>query len=137
MYELSTNSCNFFEYEKISFLFASQAGSHITALRYALRDFSNLEIESRYDHIYVYLHEEDYQPVIERLADVSGIHAMSLVYRCEKDIEVIKQSALELISQETGKTYAEMSQEEKNKLSHRGKALKKLITYLRVRQSIK
>lgn len=41
------------------------------------------------------------------------------------------------ICKETGKTYAEMSQEEKNKLSHRGKALKKLITYLRIRQSIK
>ena len=41
------------------------------------------------------------------------------------------------ICNETGKTYAEMSQEEKNKLSHRGKALKKLLTYLRIRQSIK
>ena len=29
-----------------------------------------------------------------------------------------------------GKTYAEMSQEEKNKVSHRGRALKKLLTYL-------
>ena len=41
------------------------------------------------------------------------------------------------ICEETNKTYAEMNQEEKNKLSHRGKALKKLITYLRIRQSIK
>ena len=41
------------------------------------------------------------------------------------------------VCNETGKTYAEMSQEEKNKLSHRGKALKKLLTYLRIRQSIK
>ena len=74
-------------------------------IKHALRDFSNLEIESRYDHIYVYLHEEDYHPIIERLQDVSGIHAMSLVYRCEKDIEVIKQSSLELITQEEGKTF--------------------------------
>ena len=34
------------------------------------------------------------------------------------------------ICQETNKTYAEMSEEEKNKLSHRGKALQKLIEYL-------
>ena len=33
---------------------------------------------------------------------------------------------------ETGKTYAEMSEEEKNKASHRGKALKKLLTYLKI-----
>ena len=36
------------------------------------------------------------------------------------------------VCDELGKTYAEMSQEEKNKVSHRGKALKKLLTYLRI-----
>ena len=36
------------------------------------------------------------------------------------------------VSDELGKTYAEMSQEEKNKVSHRGKALKKLLTYLKI-----
>ncbi|MBE6136252.1 MAG: tRNA 4-thiouridine(8) synthase ThiI [Erysipelotrichaceae bacterium] len=74
-------------------------------IKHALKDFSSLEIESRYDHIYVYLNGEDYEPVIARLQDVSGIHAMSLVYRVEKDIEAIKQSALELINQEEGKTF--------------------------------
>ena len=37
----------------------------------------------------------------------------------------------------TGKTYAEMGEKEKNKYSHRALALKKLITYLRINQSIK
>ena len=36
------------------------------------------------------------------------------------------------ISNETGKTYANMSEGDKNKTSHRGKALKKLLTYLRI-----
>ena len=36
------------------------------------------------------------------------------------------------VSDEIGKTYAEMTQEEKNKVSHRGKALKKLLTYLKI-----
>ena len=36
------------------------------------------------------------------------------------------------IEKELGKTYAEMSQEEKNKVSHRGRALKKLLTYLKI-----
>ena len=36
------------------------------------------------------------------------------------------------VCDELNKTYAEMSQDEKNKVSHRGKALKKLITYLKI-----
>ena len=36
------------------------------------------------------------------------------------------------VCDELNKTYAEMTQEEKNKVSHRGKALKKLLTYLKI-----
>ena len=36
------------------------------------------------------------------------------------------------VADELKKTYAEMTQEEKNKVSHRGKALKKLLTYLKI-----
>lgn len=36
------------------------------------------------------------------------------------------------VSDELGKTFAEASEEEKNKASHRGKALKKLLTYLKI-----
>ena len=46
-------------------------------IKHALKDYPALEIESRYDHIYVYLNDTDYEPVIARLQDVSGIHAMS------------------------------------------------------------
>ncbi|MCR5505628.1 MAG: RdgB/HAM1 family non-canonical purine NTP pyrophosphatase [Bacilli bacterium] len=41
------------------------------------------------------------------------------------------------ICKESGKTYAEMDQKDKNKLSHRGKALKKLLTYLLINGKIK
>ena len=74
-------------------------------IKHALKDFPSLEIESRYDHIYVFLNDEDYMRVIERLQDVGGIHAMSLVSRLDKDIEVIKNAALELVKQESGKTF--------------------------------
>ena len=40
------------------------------------------------------------------------------------------------ICNELNKTYAYMSQEEKNRVSHRGKALKKLITYLKINNYI-
>jgi len=71
----------------------------------ALKDFPNLSFETRYDHIYVGLNNEDYKPVLERLQDVSGIHALSLVYRCDKDIDKIKESSLALINEEEGKTF--------------------------------
>ena len=40
------------------------------------------------------------------------------------------------ICDEVGKTYALMGQEEKNRVSHRGKALKKLLTYLKINNYI-
>ena len=71
----------------------------------ALKDWPELSFETRYDHIYVGLNGLDYQPVIERLQDVSGIHALSLVYRCSKEVEDMKESALKLINEEEGKTF--------------------------------
>ena len=73
----------------------------------ALKDWPELSFETRYDHIYVGLNGLDYQPVIERLQDVSGIHALSLVYRCDKDVEAMKESALRLINEEEGKTFTD------------------------------
>ena len=40
------------------------------------------------------------------------------------------------INKELNKTYASMSQEEKNRVSHRGKALKKFLTYLKINNLI-
>ena len=71
----------------------------------SLKDFPNLSFETRYDHIYVGLNSTPYQEVLNRLQEVSGIHALSLVYRCPKDIEIIKQSALTLIKEEKGQTF--------------------------------
>ena len=41
------------------------------------------------------------------------------------------------ICDDIGKTYASMGQEEKNRVSHRGKALKKLVTYLKINNLIR
>ena len=71
----------------------------------ALKDWPELSFDVRYDHIYVGLNNLPYQPVIERLQDVSGIHALSLVYRASKDIEDIKNSALALMKEENAKTF--------------------------------
>ena len=74
-------------------------------IKSALKDWQDLNIETRYDHIYVGLNNHPYQEVLERLQDVSGIHALSLVYRCDKNVDVVKESALALIREEEGKTF--------------------------------
>ena len=74
-------------------------------IKSALKDWPDLVIETRYDHIYVGLNNTPYQEVLERLQDVSGIYALSLVYRCDKNVDVVKESALALIKEEEGKTF--------------------------------
>ena len=72
-------------------------------IKNALKDFDSLEVESRYDHIYVHLNDMDYEPIISRLQDVSGIQGLSLVHKVDNDIEQIKAASLELIKLEEGK----------------------------------
>lgn len=72
----------------------------------ALKEFDKLHIYMRHDHIYVELNGADYKPVVERLQEVSGIQGLSLVHKSlDRDIENIKNMSLELIKQETGKTF--------------------------------
>ena len=74
-------------------------------IKTALKDWPDLLLEMRYDHIYVGLNNTPYEPVLERLQDVSGIYALSLVYRSEKDVDIVKENALALIKEEEGKTF--------------------------------
>ena len=74
-------------------------------IKKALKDYENLGFNVRYDHIYIELNGTDYENVMSRLKDISGIHALSLVHKEEKDIDIIKQSALELFLAENKKTF--------------------------------
>lgn len=74
-------------------------------IKNALRDFSNVSIETRFDHIYVVLNGNDPEPIIEVLQDVSGIHSLSLVYKTDPDIENLKKVSLEFIQKEEGQTF--------------------------------
>ena len=74
-------------------------------IKRSLKDYEEIKYDARYDHIYIILNGLDYVPVLEKLKEVSGIHALSLVHKCEKDIEVIKEHSLELIKTEQGKTF--------------------------------
>lgn len=74
-------------------------------IKTALSDFKALEFVTQYDHIYVKLNGENYEPVLEVLKDVSGIHSLSLVLKTSDDIENLKSVCLELIKQEQGQTF--------------------------------
>ena len=74
-------------------------------IKAALKDWPSLTLDNRYDHIYVGLNGTPYKEVMERLQEVSGIHALSLVYRSEKDVDILKENALSLIKEEEGKTF--------------------------------
>ena len=94
--ELSTKGKNKIDFIRVLF----------RNIQRALKEFSDIEIKMRHDHIYVTLNGNDYQPIVARLQEVSGIQGLSLVYKTiDRDIEVIKESSLELIKQEEGKTF--------------------------------
>ena len=76
-----------------------------TNMKHSLSDFPLVKLETRYDHIYVHLNGQDYEPVISRLQDISGIQGLSLVCKIENDINKIQEASLELIKQEEGKTF--------------------------------
>ncbi|HNX15901.1 MAG TPA: tRNA uracil 4-sulfurtransferase ThiI [Bacilli bacterium] len=74
-------------------------------IRLALRDFPALGIQTRYDHIYVALNGIDCQSIIQRLQEISGIHSLSLVYKCSREMTEMSQAALALIEEEQGSTF--------------------------------
>ncbi len=74
-------------------------------IKNALKEFETLKVEKQRDHIYVHLHEEDSDTVLNRLLDVSGIYSISLVKKIDRDIETIKKTALDLIQDEEGMTF--------------------------------
>lgn len=60
----------------------------------------NVTINATHDRVYVKLNDVPYEDVIKQLDKVSGLYSYSLVVKCDKDIEVIKEKALELTKEE-------------------------------------
>lgn len=74
-------------------------------IKNALKEFTYIALDVRYDHIYVDLNEQDYEPILNVLRDISGIKAISLVYKIDSDIEKIKESSLNLVKELKGNTF--------------------------------
>ena len=58
-----------------------------------------VEIENKFDRIFIHLLNEDVNKVIEHLNLVSGISSYSLVLKCDNDIETIKEKSKELMDE--------------------------------------
>ena len=70
-------------------------------VRCALKSFGLISKGDR-DHIYVYLNDQDPEPVIARLKEVSGIQRISVVMKTEPTLEAMQEAALSLINEEKG-----------------------------------
>lgn len=74
-------------------------------VKHALKKFSNLTYDIKYDHIYIHLNGEKYDDVSKRLLDVSGIYSFSKVYRLPIDLDILKKEALKLALAANKKTF--------------------------------
>ena len=105
--------------------FASEHGGHEKAIEFILSTLKNKDNrKARFVCDIILLNEEDEPLLFEGITEGSirekpygeGGFGYDPIFICD----------------ELNKTYAEMSNEEKNRVSHRGKALKKLLTYLKI-----
>ena len=83
-------------------LFVNQLNRNI---RLALRNFEGVSISSDHDHTYISSMGDNEEAILKRLQDVSGIQRLSKVYKASKEMSDIKETALELIKSESGKTF--------------------------------
>lgn len=82
--ELSTKGKNIMDFIRL-------LGKNV---KHSLRNFKNLTVETKKDHIYVLLNGEDYQAVKKELKKVPGIGSFALAKAIPNDIEAIKEEGL-------------------------------------------
>lgn len=64
----------------------------------SLKPFKEIEILSTRDRMYIELNGVDYQAVAERLRTIFGIQSFSPVMKVEKDIDMMKEAALQYVN---------------------------------------
>ena len=67
-------------------------------VRSAMHDFPELVVKAHLDRMHIYLNGEDSDKVIERLKQVFGIQNFSPSVRVERDVEAVKEKAVEMIN---------------------------------------
>ncbi len=82
--------------------FIKELGKNI---RHSLKTFEKLTYSTDHDHTYISLNGEDPKKIIPLLQEVAGIQRISLVYKSERDFEILSENALNLIKGEKGETF--------------------------------
>ena len=67
------------------------------SVRIALAPFPNIKVEASRDRMYVLLNGENCEEVIGKLKSIFGIQSFSPAIKVKRDIEVLKQSSLEIV----------------------------------------
>ena len=104
--------------------FAEECGGHTNAIKKILEDLKGKDRTARFICDIVLLNVEDKPLLFEGIVpgkigfepDGTAGFGYDPIFLCD----------------ELNKSYASLTQEEKNRVSHRGKALKKLLTYLKI-----
>lgn len=71
-------------------------------IQQALVDFENVHVVSNYNRILIELNGHNGIEVMDKVEPVFGIASLSLGIKTEKDLEVIAQTALDLVKEKTG-----------------------------------
>lgn len=74
-------------------------------MRNALREFDQLEYEKTHDRLYIYLNHVDHEVVCERIRHVFGIRSFSLAIKVPSDMEIIRNTCLELANESDKETF--------------------------------
>jgi thiamine biosynthesis protein ThiI len=75
----------------------------IQHIKTALAHFPNLVFQNKGLRYYIVLNDHDPEEIIPILKKIPGIYSFSVVFRCESDLESIKNAALEIMQQELAK----------------------------------
>src|SRR5699024_2764254 len=71
-------------------------------LQKVLKPFPNVRITRQSGRMFVVLHDEDPEPIVEACQKVFGIYSMSLAMKVDNDVEEIKKAALKALLQVEG-----------------------------------
>src|SRR5690625_5672986 len=86
-------------------------------IKAALWAFPNIRVNRTQGRLFVELHGEEAEPIIEELQKVYGIHSMSLAIKVENELEEIKEGALTAMEQNEDKKTFKISVRRANKRS--------------------
>lgn len=74
-------------------------------IKHALKSFTKLTYNVRYDHTYINLHGEDEAPILEIISEIAGIYAISPVIKVDADLELMVEAALNIAKAKNAKTF--------------------------------